>query len=307
MDGEGISATSLEKLLSNWHEEDRGGPKPFLLYTIPTGHNPTGVTQTRQRREEIYAVAQRHDLLIIEDDPYYYMHYPQKPEVKGSTKQYESAASPMDKYFDSLPRSYLSMDISGRVVRLDSTSKILAPGLRCSWMTANSGIIAKFLCHHDVGIVCPSGLSQLILANLLEHTWGHNGFADWLMYLCDVYARRCETLVRACKKYLPQTLCTWHRPEAGMFLWIKINWRKHPTAGSYEDRFCAQSYSSIEQRIFDRALTKGALVCKGSAFRASSSGPSSMFLRLTFATASSEGMEEAVKRLGEAIDEEFDM
>lgn len=301
MDNEGMSADELEMTLASWDSNERGAPKPFVLYTIPTGQNPTGVTQTSQRRKEIYAVAERHDLLIIEDDPYYYLHYPsntQKHQVSG-----EDSAHNM--YLHSLLPSYLSMDVSGRVMRLDSTSKIIAPGLRCSWMTANSDIIAKILSHHDVGVVCPSGPSQLMMGTLLEHTWGHKGFTGWLMYLRDEYAHRCQTLVQACEKHLPGDICSWQSPEAGMFLWIKIDWRKHALGLVGDGEPSAQDFHAIEDSIYKTALRKGTLVCKGSAFHGSNAPSREMFLRVTFATASLEDLGMAINRLDEAIRQEF--
>ena len=46
------------------------GKRPRLLYTIPTGQNPSGTTLSDERRVELYALACKHDLIILEDDPY---------------------------------------------------------------------------------------------------------------------------------------------------------------------------------------------------------------------------------------------
>lgn len=68
MDADGLLPDALEELLSSW--ELSQGPKPRVLYTIPTGQNPTGFSQPEERRKAIYNIAQKHDLIIIEDDPY---------------------------------------------------------------------------------------------------------------------------------------------------------------------------------------------------------------------------------------------
>lgn len=152
MDQGGLCPDALDDVLSNW---DAKHPKPRILYTIPTGQNPTGVTQTLERRREIYRVAEKHNLLILEDDPYGYLRFSE----------------------DKLP-SYLSLDTAGRVLRFDSTSKILAPGLRCTWMTGQTALLQRFLYLHDVSIVSPSGVSQLMIYKLLGEVWGHCGFGD---------------------------------------------------------------------------------------------------------------------------------
>ncbi|KAF5005227.1 hypothetical protein FDECE_8285 [Fusarium decemcellulare] len=103
MDSQGMSAQDLDSVLSHWDEAERRSAKPFLLYTIPTGHNPTGVTQTIQRRKEIYSIAEKHDLLIIEDDPYYYLQFSAQEDVKSTDKALPPhKVSELDAYLQSL-------------------------------------------------------------------------------------------------------------------------------------------------------------------------------------------------------------
>jgi DNA-binding transcriptional MocR family regulator len=52
------------------------GKRPRLLYTVPHGQNPTGANMSMRRKQEIYAICSRHDVLILEDDPYCYLQYP---------------------------------------------------------------------------------------------------------------------------------------------------------------------------------------------------------------------------------------
>ena len=44
-----------------------------MLYTIPTGANPTGASLTIERRMKVLEIATKYDLIVIEDDPYYYL------------------------------------------------------------------------------------------------------------------------------------------------------------------------------------------------------------------------------------------
>lgn len=41
----------------------------------PTGANPTGTTLTTERKRELYKLAQEYDLIILEDDAYFYLHF----------------------------------------------------------------------------------------------------------------------------------------------------------------------------------------------------------------------------------------
>jgi len=63
MDEQGLLPDVLDDLLKTWHPLAHGGArKPFLLYTVPTGQNPTGATQGEARRRAIYRVCQKHDI-----------------------------------------------------------------------------------------------------------------------------------------------------------------------------------------------------------------------------------------------------
>lgn len=114
LDSHGVVPSKLREQLDNWPADKR---KPKVLYTVPVGGNPTGVSQTLERKREIYEIAREHDLLILEDDPYYYL-----------------------QFGDKVP-SYFSMDVDGRVLRFDSMSKILSSGLRVGWATGPAELI----------------------------------------------------------------------------------------------------------------------------------------------------------------------
>lgn len=301
MDKEGILATDLDDILSNWDELERGGPKPFLLYTVPTGQNPTGATQSYQRRRAVYTVAEKHNLCILEDDPYYFL---QMDEYTSDRKQptAEVGSIAHDRFLDALIPSYLSMDLSGRVVRLDSFSKIIAPGSRVGWITGAEQLVERFVRHAEVSTQNPSGFSQIILYKLLEETWGHGGFLEWLMYIRLQYTRRRDIMVGACERYLPREIASWNPPMAGMFHWINISWHKHPKSNGDTS---LTKFREIEEAIFQAAISKGVLCSLGSWFRARQGTDTDMFVRANFATAPTDRMEEAMRRLGEALREEF--
>lgn len=101
--------------------------KPKFIYVNPTGANPTGVVLPESRRREIYEVATEHDMLILEDDPYYFLHF-------GGTR----------------PPSFLSMDTEGRVIRFDSFSKVLSSGLRLGFVTGPAPLIERINLHMQV-------------------------------------------------------------------------------------------------------------------------------------------------------------
>ncbi|KAJ2027308.1 hypothetical protein IWW57_002664, partial [Coemansia sp. S610] len=220
MDGEGIVPAALDALCSNWSTaKGADAPRPRVAYMIPTAQNPTGATMSMQRKQAIYAVAKKHDLVIIEDDPYYYLQF-------GDYRPADEAADPEDRYSDlpgvtGLIPSLLSMDTDGRVIRLDSFSKILAPGLRCGWITAPKYMTDKIQFHNETSVQQPAGLSQAIVSKLVNESWGHEGWERHLVQIQRDYAMRRDRFVELCLKHLKGKV-EFTVPSAGMFLWFRV-------------------------------------------------------------------------------------
>ena len=77
-DKDGLKPEKLREALSPWKPSDAADPDcniPRILYTVPTAGNPTGFSLTLERKREIYSIAREYDLLLLEDDPYYYLQF----------------------------------------------------------------------------------------------------------------------------------------------------------------------------------------------------------------------------------------
>lgn len=219
MDEQGLLPEAMDELLTNWKPEEREGRrKPHVLYTVPSGQNPTGATQGLERRRALYEVARKHDVFVIEDEPYYYIQMPLEMTT-GSAKEEETVES----FIASLIPSLLSMDVDGRVLRMDSFSKVVVPGSRVGWVTASEDIIERFIRHAEVCNQGPSGISQVILYKLLDEQWGHEGYFKWLMNLRGEYTKRRDTMVAAVEKFLPKEVVSWSVPVSGMFVSHSLN------------------------------------------------------------------------------------
>ena len=299
MDAEGLLPSSLDSILTNWDPKSHNNKsKPWLLYTIPSGQNPTGATQSLKRRKEIYRLAHEHDLIIIEDEPYFFL---QMQPYTGRNAPDVPPPSSHEEFLNNLVPSLLSLDTDGRVIRLDSFSKVIAPGMRAGWITASEQIVERFIRHSEVTVQNPSGPSQLIIFKLLEETWGHAGYFDWLINLRLEYTKRRDNILYACESYLPREIASWTPPMAGMFHWIKIDWTKHPAYGT-------KSVLEVEDDIFLAAIGQGALTSKGSWFRAEADHPGDeIFFRTTFAAAGDEQVREAIRRFGDALRATFQL
>jgi aromatic amino acid aminotransferase I len=206
MDEFGIIPENLDILLNNWliNEKTKNLNKPKIFYLVPTGHNPTGITLSTERRIEIVNIANKHDLIIIEDDPYYHLQ--------------------LDNNSIHIP-SLLNFDTQGRVIRIDSFSKMLMPGLRVSIVTCNKLFIKNLSMHNELSIHSASANSQLIL-QMIFNQWGNDGFESWLKHLQSLYLKRRNILLNAFDKFLPKDLVNYNRPNYGMFIWINANMDK---------------------------------------------------------------------------------
>jgi aromatic amino acid aminotransferase I len=296
MDDEGMIPSALDDLLSTWDPAVQNAPKPFLVYTVPTGQNPTGSTQSLSRRKAIYKLAQKHDLILLEDEPYYFL---QMQPYTGPDAEPVPPPKNNDEFIRSIVPSLLSMDVDGRVVRLDSFSKVLAPGTRVGWVVASAQIIERYQRAAETSTQFPSGLSQIILHRLLDEKWGHAGYLAWLINLRLEYTQRRDILMGACEKYLPKEVANWTPPAAGMFHWINLKAEKHP-------KFGEMGLKEIEDETFKKAVEEKVLVVPGSFFLADKTVEMRrLFVRTTFAAAAAGDMVEAIRRLGKAIRREF--
>lgn len=189
MDEDGVEVEAVERAL---REASRRGARVKFVYTIPTCHNPTGSTQSLERRKALLELAGEYDILIVEDDPYSYFTF------EGEE-----------------PPSLKSMDDSGRVIYVSTVSKLLAPGLRLGWVVAdevltNSLAIAKQAVTLQSPTLCQYVLLEALRRGLIERQ---------LPRIREIYRRRRDVMLKALSEYMPEG-ARWTRPRGGMFVWL---------------------------------------------------------------------------------------
>jgi 2-aminoadipate transaminase len=190
MDGEGLLPEALRETLDRLHREGR---KPKFLYTIPSFHNPGGVTQGAARRAEILAICASHGLPLLEDDPY---------ALLG---------------FDGVVPRALRADDGEGVLYLGSFSKTFASGLRVGWVVAPHGVREKLVLAAEASVLCPSELSQLaVSAYLTEQPWW-----DQVKVFRELYRERRDALLDAMRAQLPEGT-TWTVPDGGFYSWVTL-------------------------------------------------------------------------------------
>jgi len=191
LDGEGMHPGLLEETIISLKKE---GKIIKFIYIIPDFQNPTGVTLPRSRRLEIISVAERYDLLIVEDSPY--------REVR-----FEGTPVPL----------MAALDRSGRVITLFTFSKILAPGFRLAWVTGHPEIIDKIVTAKQSADLCSPPLIQKIAARYIE-----KGLLDVnLKKTVELYRQRRDYMISCFREFMPEGV-TWTEPSGGMFLFVTL-------------------------------------------------------------------------------------
>ncbi|KAF7341513.1 Aminotran-1-2 domain-containing protein [Mycena venus] len=268
-DSQGLKPDSLETILANWETKHPGKPYPKLLYTIPSGSNPTGASIPEQRKIEVLKLAKKYNFLILEDDAYAFLYY--GPEGQQARS-----------YFALEPEVNGEM---GRVVRFDSFSKVLSSGMRLGYMTASPRLSTVVNMITSNTNLQPSTLTQ-VMAHTLLSRWGPDGFLAHCTGVAAFYRTRRDAFERVARKHLTG-LAEWTSPVAGMFLYIKL--LVHP------DGRDADSY----EIVLGKAVAKGVLAVPGTAFMPL--GGPSPFVRVSFSQIEEDKADKACRRLREAI------
>ncbi len=185
-DEHGMQVEVLAKRLAD-------GLRPKLIYVVPNFHNPTGATLSLDRRRLLAELADRYELLVIEDDPYGAIRFAGEP----------------------LPPVAL---FSRRVVYLSTFSKVVAPGFRVGWMIAPPAIIAMATRAKQAADLHTSTFAQQLLANVVSQPgWLERQTAR----IVPIYRDRCVALADALEHELGERI-QFQRPDGGMFLWSRI-------------------------------------------------------------------------------------
>ena len=136
VDDQGVSPDSLRDVLASWPE---GKAKPKAMYVVPVGSNPTGCSSTTERKLEILKICVDNGIMILEDDPYYFL----AADLRPSYFQLETQVVPE----------------GGHVVRFDSFSKVLSSGMRLVSRYPIPLRVAKLMSSPDVGIISLQGFA----------------------------------------------------------------------------------------------------------------------------------------------------
>lgn len=187
LDGDGINLDAFEEALKN-------NPNAKILYTIPTFQNPAGITTALEKRRAVLELAEKYDILILEDNPYGDLRF------TG----------------EDVP-TYKSMDTNGRVLYCGSFSKVLSAGMRIGFLCANKDIISKIVVAKQVEDVHTNVFFQMICAKYIEQC----DLEAHIATIRELYRHKAGLMISALDRYMPKEV-SFTRPEGGIFLWCSL-------------------------------------------------------------------------------------
>lgn len=186
-DNDGMIMEELERILENTS-------KVKIIYMIPDFQNPTGRSWSLERREQLVKAANKHQVMIIEDNPY-------------GELRFEGRDLPSVKSFDQI----------GCVLCLGTFSKTFCPGYRIGWIAGDKRIIDKYvLVKQGTDLQCNT-LAQMEIAKYLELY----DIDEHIAKIREVYRRRRDLTVQTMGEEFPEGV-TFTRPQGGLFAWVEL-------------------------------------------------------------------------------------
>jgi 2-aminoadipate transaminase len=165
-----------------------------LIYIITDYQNPTGVSWSKERRQELAKVAAKFNVVVLEDEPYIEL-------------RYEGEFIPPVKAFDE----------TGHVIFAGSFSKMLSPGIRMGWAAGDPEIIAKMVLAKQSSDLQSNTLIQMVVSEYLS-TFNIDKHIDEIN---ELYKRRRDIMLKTMDEVFPKNI-TYTRPNGGMFLWVTL-------------------------------------------------------------------------------------
>jgi 2-aminoadipate transaminase len=188
-DAAGILVTDIEAVLAARLRD--GLPLPKFIYNVSDFHNPTGLTMPLARRQALVELSERHDMFIVEDNPY------RRVRFQG----------------ESIP-TLAALDRSGGVLHLGTFSKLIAPGLRIGWIAGRADLIARMM-----QLKADGGSNPLIQRIVLDFC-SSPLFATHVRSVQETYRKHRDRMIEAVQRELPGVTLT--APDGGYYLWLTL-------------------------------------------------------------------------------------
>ncbi|MEM7196244.1 MAG: PLP-dependent aminotransferase family protein, partial [Pseudomonadota bacterium] len=187
MESDGMNLNQLERLVSEH--------APKLVYTVPSFHNPTGITLSDEKRQRLAELSRHLDFIVVADEVYQLLNFSMK----------------------SLPAPMSSYSSVGNILSLGTFSKILAPGLRLGWIECNPEFRSRL---QFTGFVDSGGSVNHFTSAIVRSAIELGLLQQVLDRYIAIYRQRVDTMH---KSLLAREIeAVWEIPDGGFFFWLNM-------------------------------------------------------------------------------------
>lgn len=183
---QGLDPQALERLIQQH--------KPAFIYLIPTFQNPTGNCYPAHNRQQIAQIIDRHNICLVEDDPYRELNYSGREE-----------------------RSICSYLTRSPWIYLGSFSKTIQPGLRVGYLACSPQFFEPLRQLKQATDLHSNRLGQKIITEIIQN----NSYSQHLHKTRQRYEAKRNAMENALQASWGN-LAEWHTPQGGLFYWLKL-------------------------------------------------------------------------------------
>lgn len=187
LEEDGVNLSELEEALKK--------DKVKLYYCVPNYQNPTGLSYSSEKREAVYKILQKYNVVLVEDDPY------------------------SELCFDNVTLPYIGANKLENSILFGSFSKTITPGMRLGFLCTKNKEIMQYVITAKQG----SDLHTNIFGQHLIHDYlQHNDYEEHISKIKSLYQLQCNTMLEAMKKHFPDYV-SYTTPNGGMFIWATLH------------------------------------------------------------------------------------
>jgi len=181
---DGVYITALQKTFDE--------NKIKLFYSVTNFQNPTGITYSKEKRQEVAEILKNEDTIFVEDNPY------------GEIRFLGEDIPPVKSYLED-------------GVLFGSFSKIVSPGMRLGWIVANEDIMEKIIIAKQASDLHSNYFTQRVVYQYLID----NNVDEHIEKIKKMYRNQRNLMISMIKEHFPENV-KYTEPEGGMFLWVTL-------------------------------------------------------------------------------------
>ncbi len=240
MDDHGMIVDQVEAKIRQYN--------PKLIYSVSNFQNPTGITMSAERRLQLVEIAAKYDIPVVDDNPYGEIRFAGEP----------------------VP-SLKSLGGEG-VIELQTTSKLVAPGLRIGWMNGPKTVVNHFEKVRQCVDLHSSTFNQFVIYEFMNQGY----LEPHIERIKADYLAKRQTMLKTLDETFPKEI-SWTRPDGGLFLWLTLPEHMNAT------------------ELFTKAIEMKVAYVPGQPFFPHGEGQNT--LRMNFSNCTQEGIVDGVTRL----------